>query len=587
MSRFFHSSAVLALLLSAVAARAEDDPVFKDMNPFGIGSCHMTSLVPETWVPEMAKIGITDCRSTQLAWHVVEPKKGEWAWDILDKRRKVFADNGVTVGGLLIGYPRWAPGWKKGAGMPLNDLPGWSNYVEKVVGHCKDQIKFWEVWNEPPNFTGKGQTAKDYAQIVMHAHDAAKKADPGAKIGLAAKSAHIIYLDEAIQAGAKDKFDYVTLHPYELMGGILRGRGTEAVFMSVVPNVRAMLKRVNPGKENVPIIYTELGINAGPTNTRHGQGPEGQAQGLVKAMAMSVANGVTCVNWFEGKDGDSGPMGLLKKDNTPRPAYTAMAQLIKHLGSHPENLGWSRLNGKHYAFFFQTPTGPALVTWAYMNKPDKVDFGAKVNIIDPLTGNETESATHQLTKAPVIVLNPPDKLVAEAKANLGKPVLWDGHNYSGDKSVSIAYKDGKTIEKGLHTNAAEDVAADVVAYGGGARSGDIPGGTTFIVDPTFLGGEPTPVRITAVVRRMEKDKKAGFRLKYEGPGNKDGYKFAPGWYEVPEGEEWHTATFDLPDAYFVYMWGFNFAFDSQGNKQNKYYIQSVTVEKLPAAPAKS
>ncbi|MEM1059771.1 MAG: endo-1,4-beta-xylanase [Verrucomicrobiota bacterium] len=587
-SSFLGLALLAGNLGAAVPAPAEEDPVFAQMSPFGIGSCRRTSFVPEFWVPQMAAIGIQDCRNTRLSWEVMEPKKGEWAWEKADERRQVFADHKMRVGGTLMGNPKWVKGWKKqkkGPGLPVSDLPAWSNYVYEVVKHCKDQIKYWEIWNEPPNFTYQDQTAKDYGKVVATAYDAAKKADPGAKIGLATKSAHIQYLQDAINAGAKNKFDYVTLHPYEMLGSVLRGRGTEAVFMSVVPNVRAMLRRVNPEKADVPVIYTELGVSAAPTSTRHGHGPEGQAYGLVKAMAMCIAQGVTSVNWFQARDGDSGPMGLLEKDGTPRPSYTAMGQLIKHLGHHPEFLGWTRLNGKHWAFFFQGPAGPAMITWAYRNQPDQLDFGQEVQIVDPLTGNATNRAKYQLTRAPAIVLGPPEKLLAEAKAKRDEPMLWDGHDYSEDQTVSIHFKDGKSVERGLHTNAADEVAADVIAYGGSARAGTVPGGTTFIVDPSFLGGQPTPLRISAVVRRNDNNDPAGFRLNYEGPGNRNGYKLAPDWYEIPDNKEWHTATFDLPDAYFVYMYGFNFSFDSQGKKFNKYYLQSVTVEKLPPKTA--
>ena len=62
----------------------------------------------------------------------------------------------------------------------MNNLAGWSAYVSAVVQHAKGRIQRWEVWNEPPNFTGKDQTPADYAKIVVSAYDAAKAADPRA-----------------------------------------------------------------------------------------------------------------------------------------------------------------------------------------------------------------------------------------------------------------------------------------------------------------------------------------------------------------------------------------------------------------------
>ena len=67
-----------------------------------------------------------------------------------------------------------------------------------------------------------------------------------------------------------------------------------------------------PGKENVPIWFTEIGRDAAKDETS-------QATALVKAFTMAIAQGVTRINWFEGKDGDSGPMGLLRGDGTAAP----------------------------------------------------------------------------------------------------------------------------------------------------------------------------------------------------------------------------------------------------------------------------
>ncbi|MFA7343368.1 MAG: hypothetical protein WC003_03590, partial [Terrimicrobiaceae bacterium] len=144
-------------------------------------------------------------------------------------------------------------------------------------------------------------------------------------------------------------------------------------------------------------------------------------------------------------------------------------------------------------------------------------------------------------------------------------------------------------EKGLHTQAGDEVAKAVLAYGGSARAGDVPGGNMFMIDPSFLSGDPVPVRISVVVRRNEANDTAGFKIFYESSTQKgpirdtplrDGYK-AGNWFTVPDNKQWHTATFDLDDAQFVAMYGYNFSLNSDGNQYNKYVIQSVTVEKLP------
>ncbi len=556
----------------------EPSPEF-DLSMFAISGDFRTNQSPAKWIPQMAAIGIDFNRNCFVHWAALERRPGVWDWGSLDRRIQVMEDNDMAVGGVLLSYPDWAA--KSGSGrnrLPVDNLEAWSNYVTEVVRHCKGRVKYWEVWNEPPNFTGKDQTAEDYAKIVVAAYRAAKAVDPDSKIGLAAKSAHINYLEQAIEAGAKDHFDYITLHPYEILGGVVRGLGTEALYMSIVPSTRRMLERVNPEKADVPIIFTELGVNASPPGTRHGMGPDMAGYGLVKAYTMAIAQGVDSINWFEGMDGDSGAMGLLEADGTPRPAYTAMAQMIKHLGQFPKPLDWLLLNDQHYAFVFEGVEGPVLITWAYRHRADRIDFGQEVSIVEPLTGEITRASQYELTEKPIIVLQPPDAWVAQARANADRPFPWEG-DYTDARSVSITMDGAESVHRGLHTQATDAVAADVVAYGGSARAGDIPGGAVFMMDPNFIKGINGPVKISVVVRRNEANDEAGFKLNYEAQVRR-GYKSAPGWYAIPDNKQWHTVTWVLDDAQFVNMWGYNFALDSNGKKYNKYYIKSITVEKL-------
>jgi hypothetical protein len=50
---------------------------------------------------------------------------------------------------------------------------------------------------------------------------------------------------------------------------------------------------------------------------------------------------------------------------------------------------------------------------------------------------------------------------------------------------------------------------------------------------------------------------------------------------IPDNKQWHTVKWKIADAQFVGMYGFNFTFNSDGDRYNKYAIQNVTVTKLP------
>src|SRR5688572_25449508 len=224
----------------------------------------------------MQELGVRFLRSGAMQWGAVEPEEGKWTWTNLDAQMRYLQERQMKTGALLIGSPGWnkadAPGH-----LPVNNLSAWSRYVSELVKHLKGQVTWFEVWNEPPNFTGPKQTPADYAKIVVSAYDAAKTANPDCLVGLAAKSAHANYLEQVIKAGAKDHFDWISLHPYEVLDGIADHAGTEPIFMNIVPTVRKMLAAQNPSKKDVPILFTELGCDA------KSKGPERQAHVLVKA----------------------------------------------------------------------------------------------------------------------------------------------------------------------------------------------------------------------------------------------------------------------------------------------------------------
>jgi hypothetical protein len=558
-------------LLFAATGFGEEPAAGGDLVPgrFGIGSCQANNWSAEAnarWIPQMVAIGINNFRTGDTGWGAVEPEEGKWTWERLDKQMSYLEGQHISFGGILIGSPKWNTKDRPGT-LPVNNIAGWSNYVSEVVKHCKGRVKNWEVWNEPPNFTGRDQTAADYAKIVVAAFDAAKAADPSCLVGMAAKSVDVNYLEQAIKAGAKDHFDYITLHPYEVLNGIADNAGTESVFLHIVPTLRKMLAAQDPARATVPVIFTELGSDAR-------KGAERQAAALVKAYSMGIAQGVACIQWFEGMDGDSGPMGLLEGGGKPRPSYTAMGQMIRHLGQHPEYLGWVLLNERDYGFVFQGAKSTVLVAWAHVGAPDPVDFGQTVEIVNPLTGESSSAKAYALTTAPILVPGVPESMVEQARSNKGKPVSWGG-DYANAKSVSITMGD-RNEEKGLHTLAGEAVAEAVVAYGGSARAGSVPGGNLYVVDPEFLSYTATPIEITAVVRRNPANDNAGFKLVYE---STTGLKSVGGWYTVPDNKEWHTVSWKIDDAQFVNFWGYNFALESDGNQYNKYYIQSVTVTK--------
>ena len=533
-----------------------------DRSPFGFSCDNQTTYTLASYCPQMAKAGIRWIRGFPT-FNVIEPAQGKFDWSSVDAMIATAAKNNMTISGLFFYNAPWIN--SKGDSLPIENLPAWSDYVSKVVEHSKGSVKYWEVWNETPNFIGKG-TAADYGRTVVAAYDAAKAADPTCQVGLSIQSQNVNWIEQTIEAGAKDHFDFIAVHPYESLGAV-ESDGWEAEFMSIVPTIRKMLARRNPRKADVPIWFTEIGRDAGKDE-------KSQATSLVKAYTLSLAQGVTRINWFEGKDGDSGPMGLLRGDGTPRPAYNAMSNLTRYLGPNPRYIGWVLLKDTHYAFVFEGASGRVMTTWARPGTTRVVSFGSRVRMVDPLSGVETAAEDGSLTSAPILIVGVPPALVTRAVASKSEPFPWGG-NFTGAKSVSVTMG-SPNHEQGLHHLFSGATSRAVKIRGDLCRDCSFGASQTFTVDPNFQSYTAETITITAVVRRQTAKENAGFNLKYE---STTGWKGADSWYTIPDDASWHTKTWTITDPQFVGKWGFNFAFDSDGTQFSKYQIKSVTVAK--------
>lgn len=476
--------------------------------------------------------------------------------------------------------------WSAGDGFPDEDIAGWENRISEILEDSAGRVRVWEVWNEPPNFSDD-KDPTHYAAIVQSAYQAVKAHDPTMAVGLTASSVNLNFMDQALQAGAKDHFDFITLHPYETIHLVSKD-GFEGQFMSIVPSVRKMLREHNPEKENVPIIFTEIGQPLASrqqslndfTPEELAQAKKDQASTVVKAYTLSLAQGVTRVHWFQIKDDEGMKFGLIEggKDNwQPRPSYLAVQTLIEHLGQTPNYIGWVLLNDEHYGFVFENDDKHILVTWPRSENASTLNFSAEVLAINPLTQETELSDTHQLPDHPMVYSEVPMSLVNEAAINVMKPFPWEGDYSNANEVVASAGN-----EQGLHY-----AGTPIEAVVDGETVWDIgfSNGNRFAVDPNFMSYDSEPIRITAVVRfkgdvNDSTIANAGFNLKYE---KVDGLAYtgrSGGWRTVPRDNNWHEIVWDVNDAQFVGFWGYNFSLDSDSTKHSQYYLKSIKVEKV-------
>ena len=545
----------------AISARHDNVDSQANASPFGFSVDNQTTYTLGDYCPQMAKAGLSWVRGFPT-FNVIEPAPGRFEWTTVDQFLTVTARNRVNVSGLFFYNAPWIT---PSDTLPTGNLSAWSAYVRALVTHCKHRVKYWEVWNETPNFIGKG-TPIDYARTVVAAYEAAKKADPSCQVGLSIQSVNVHWLEQTLDAGAKGHFDFIAVHPYETLG-VVESDGWDAQYLSIVPTLRKMLKAKNRDSSSVPIWFTEIGREAKGEETS-------QASALVKAYAMGIAQGVARINWFEGKDGDSGPMGLLRADGSPRIALTAMSTMTRMLGPNPQYQGWVLVDGKHNGFVFQGASSSVMATWTRPGTIDRITFDVPVEIVDPRTGAATKASTIALSSFPLFIAGMPRALVTEAQTNRRKPFPWGG-DFTHAGVVSVIVDDSNT-EKGLHHLQPDASSSVVHVHGSPARDCSRGSSQSFTVDPNFLSYTTQPITITAVVRRKEANENAGFNLSYE---STSGSRNAESWYTIPDNKTWHSKTWRITDSQFVGKWGINFSFNSDSPDHSKYYLRSVTVSK--------
>ena len=134
------------------------------VNPFGVSASEASRRMFSQWAPQMRAIGIQYVRCFP-GFPEIEPAEGTWNWTNVDRLLNVAADNSLDVHGVFLYNVKWIP---SPSGFPTSNLPAYATYVSTLVNHVNEKVKYWEVWNEPPNGT-HGGTPEEYARLVVAA----------------------------------------------------------------------------------------------------------------------------------------------------------------------------------------------------------------------------------------------------------------------------------------------------------------------------------------------------------------------------------------------------------------------------------
>ncbi len=551
--------------------------------PWGISSSASSSRNRREWFPEMSAAGIRVVRQCP-EWRGIQPVKGQWNWDAADGIVKAADDSNLRISGLLFGA---APGTKDSShSFPMKNLEEWQAYAAGVAGHYKDKIRYWEVWNEGNGgFNDNHNTTADYAALAAAAYDGVKSADPTAQVGLSVASFDAAYLDQTILAQAKmgkaDHFDYLCIHPYEVLENIRVPDG-EVSYLWMSRMLRDALKADAPARANAEIWITEVGMPVGKNVTE-----DDAARAVVKSYVMAAAQGIARTMWFEGRDprGEQAGFGLLARDGTPRAGYRAFKTMTTALGQTPKYLGWLALgkDSRGYGFVFEGAAGPVLCAWMPVGVTDNtITFAGDVQVIDSIAGTPAPlraNAPLSLTNTPAFITGLPAALVDQARANGSKNFPWGG-DYSAAKTVSIELAQTTTSKGILRTGRTDQPVFQFPDGTTGLEMKNNPS-TTFFVHPSFANIKTTDYYIRLTLRRTAPGN-VGMNFSYEvadNKGQRGPMRHSGGWFSLGPEMGWQTKTWHVTDACFAKMWGYDFSFNPE--KSVPFVIGKVEVSTAP------
>ncbi|MDZ4199911.1 MAG: hypothetical protein U1E27_11585, partial [Kiritimatiellia bacterium] len=186
---------------------------------------------------EMAEwVGLRFARIHSIGWGAqfsreaggIELQPGVYNWSGLDRTMDQLRGYGFDIIGNIVYTPRWAsPHPEKdnvnicvlefSAYAPVN-MDDWSNFVEQCVRRYGDDIRTWELWNEP-NLPGSSvfwnDTPENFARLLKAGYAAVKRIQPDSDIwigGLGPRTSYHAFYNQLLKLGGAEAFDTLALH---------------------------------------------------------------------------------------------------------------------------------------------------------------------------------------------------------------------------------------------------------------------------------------------------------------------------------------------------------------------------------------
>ncbi|MGH8602174.1 MAG: cellulase family glycosylhydrolase [Gammaproteobacteria bacterium] len=357
--------AALGFILSMTACTS---PTAADIRLSGVNGALWGGVDPARAVDAMKDAGFNSMR-LEFAWSLVEKKKGVFAWPpALAMPRKAVSLQQASGMKPLVALDYGNPALYPGTGKSQAFIDGFTRYAKWLATELKGSVRHFEVWNEWNGGIGLPCTYQNpqgictgeaYVKLLCPVYAALKQVDPSiVVVGGATAGIDNRFIDDLIKNGGAKCLDVLSLHMYRY------NKSSEPAEVTL-SKLQSLQNRIKPivGKE-IPFYITETGVTVyrGGKHTLDKQA-DYLARFYLAAKAYPFIQGIweygltdlNARNLFQGS------FGLMYRDFTPKPAYSAM-QDVTGLFAESEFLGKVKSISDIWLLKFREPNGPYTYT---------------------------------------------------------------------------------------------------------------------------------------------------------------------------------------------------------------------------------
>ncbi|BBH24554.1 hypothetical protein Back11_58990 [Paenibacillus baekrokdamisoli] len=370
------------------------------------------------------KIGFSFARIHSVPWGTqftntswaLEPQRGVYNWAPFDQQINLLKNYGFDLVGNILYTPQWAsshpedtkiytavPGYATYAPANMGDF---SDFLRVLVARYGDQIKKWEIWNEPHLPGGSifwQDTPEKFVELLKTGYETIKSAQPDSEIwigGLGGRR-YLPFYKELLSLGGANYFDKLALH---------------GAFPN--PDYFAELDQLYqvPSK-----AWVTSESHAGLVGTSDFNGMPVELD-VVKKMMLDylyqIKHQVEQIAYFEmtnltetetltfaqSEGWQAHASGLFRKKPSiePRMGAVAMHRLMETIGKQVTYRGEYSLGNGQKAVYFDNNGSPLLIVWLDGSNESTIDpkisaaFSSETTIRDWMGKQNSASSSFQL-----------------------------------------------------------------------------------------------------------------------------------------------------------------------------------------------